>query len=196
MVDSILSFLQEAIRLKKMVRSGWIYSGVSKSDTESVADHSYMITLIAMILALREKEKGSKINVEKVIVMAILHDLPESVSQDLDRRIRKYSPEKYDIFKEDLDSEAMKVLLTNLPSKINKQLLLIYQELRRKESLEAKLILEADRLETILQMNDYIQRGYPKELFNEFFGNFSDEVNEFENEDASKLAKLLLEEAK
>ena len=196
MVDSILSFLQEAIRLKKMVRSGWIYSGVSKSDTESVADHSYMITLIAMILALREKEKGSKINVEKVIVMAILHDLPESVSQDLDRRIRKYSPEKYDIFKEDLDSEAMKFLLTNLPTKINKQLLLIYQELRRKESLEAKLILEADRLETILQMNDYIQRGYPKELFNEFFGNFSDEVNEFENEDASKLAKLLLEEAK
>ncbi len=196
MTDTILSFLQEAIRLKKMVRSGWIYSGVSKSDTESVADHSYLTTLLALILAIHEKEKGNKIDVEKTVIMAILHDLPESVSQDLDRRIRKFSPKKYDDFKKELDNEAMNILLANLPTKISTHLLPIYQELRKKESLEAKIIIEADRLETILQMNDYIQRGYPKEIFSEFIQNFSEEIDNYENDVVSKFAKKLLEDMK
>jgi len=37
---NLLSFLQETIRLKRIVRSGWVYSGVPLSEVESVADHS------------------------------------------------------------------------------------------------------------------------------------------------------------
>jgi putative hydrolase of HD superfamily len=196
LTETILSFLQEALRLKKMVRSGWIYSGVSKSDTESVADHSYMVTLLALILALNEKERGTKIDIEKTLVMAILHDLPESVSQDLDRRIRKFSPKKYDEFKTDLDTAGTKHLLSNLPEKIGNYLLETFQELQQKKTEEAKIIMEADRLETILQMNDYIQRGYPKELFSEFTKNFSKEVDGYKNNDVRTTAKYLLEGAK
>ena len=159
MTEDILSFLQEALRLKRMVRSGWIYSGVAKADTESVADHSYMITLLTLILALKEKEKGNNIDIEKSLVMAILHDLPESVSQDLDRRIRKYSPKKYDEFKNELEREALKHLFDNLPKKTSDYLFEIFQEFLEKKSPEARIVLEADRLETILQMNDYIQRA-------------------------------------
>lgn len=196
LTDEILSFLQEALRLKRMVRSGWIYSGVAKADTESVADHSYMITLLSLILALREKEKGNNIDIEKTLVMAILHDLPESVSQDLDRRIRKYSPKKYDEFKTELDGEAIKFLLSNLPEKTNNYLLEIFQEFHAKKSLEARIVMEADRLETILQMNDYIQRGYPQELFSEFIKNFSEEVDDYKNEDVKNIARYLLEGTK
>ncbi|MBK5112717.1 MAG: HD family hydrolase [Candidatus Heimdallarchaeota archaeon] len=196
MVETILSFLQEALRLKKMVRSGWIYSGVSKSDTESVADHSYMITLLSLVLALNEKEAGNEINIEKILVMAILHDLPESVSQDLDRRIRKFSPKKYDEFKTDLDTAGIKQLLSDLPEKIGNYLLETYKELQQKTTKEARIIMEADRLETILQMNDYIQRGYPKELFTEFTKNFSEEVDDYKNNDVRNMAKYLLEGVK
>ena len=56
--DKILEFFEEAIRLKRMPRSGWIYSGIPLTDVESVADHSYMTTLVALILALQEKQKG------------------------------------------------------------------------------------------------------------------------------------------
>ncbi len=196
MTEDILSFLQEALRLKKMVRSGWIYSGVSKADTESVADHSYMITLLTLILAIKEKEKGNDIDIEKTLVMAILHDLPESVSQDLDRRIRKYSPKKYDEFKTDLDREAIKHLFKNLPGKTSDYLLEIFQEFHAKKTLEARIVMEADRLETILQMSDYIQRGYPRELFSEFIKNFSEEVDDYKNEDVRNIARYLLEGAK
>ncbi|MCK5299244.1 MAG: HD family hydrolase [Candidatus Heimdallarchaeota archaeon] len=196
MTDEILSFLQEALRLKRMVRSGWIYSGVSKTDTESVADHSYMITLLTLILAVKEKEKGKNIDIEKALVMAILHDLPESVSQDLDRRIRKYSPKKYDEFKSDLDMEAIKHLFDNLPGKTRDYLLEIFQEFHAKKSPEARIVLEADRLETILQMNDYIQRGYPRELFTEFINNFSEEIDDYKNEDVKNIARHLLEGTK
>ena len=196
MTDEILSFLQEALRLKRMVRSGWIYSGVSKADTESVADHSYMITLLTLILAIKEKEKGNDINIEKTLVMAILHDLPESVSQDLDRRIRKYSPKKYDEFKTDLDTEAIKHLFNKLPGKTSDYLLEIFQEFHAKKSLEARIVMEADRLETILQMNDYIQRGYPRELFSEFIKNFSEEVDAYTNKHVKNIARYLLEGTK
>jgi len=196
LTEDILSFLQEALRLKKMVRSGWIYSGVSKADTESVADHSYMITLLTLILALKEKEKGNNIDIEKTLVMAILHDLPESISQDLDRRIRKYSPKKYDEFKTDLDREAIKHLFNNLPGKTGDYLLEVFQEFHAKKTLEARIVMEADRLETILQMSDYIQRGYPRELFSEFINNFSEEVDDYKNEDVRNIARYLLEGAK
>ncbi|NHJ32359.1 MAG: HD family hydrolase [Asgard group archaeon] len=192
-MTEVLSFLQEALRLKKMIRSGWIYSGVSKSDTESVADHSYMTTLLTLILTLKEKEKGNNVDIEKALTMAILHDLSESVSQDLDRRIRKFSPKKYDNFKTELDYEAIKFLLANLPEKTGNYLLSVYQELQSKKSLEAGIVKDADRLETILQMDDYIHRGYPKELFNEFIKNFSEEINDYENKDIKNIARKLLE---
>jgi len=196
LTEDILSFLQEALRLKRMVRSGWIYSGVAKADTESVADHSYMITLLTLILALKEKEKGNNIDIEKSLVMAILHDLPESVSQDLDRRIRKYSPKKYDEFKNELEREALKHLFDNLPKKTSDYLFEIFQEFLEKKSPEARIVLEADRLETILQMNDYIQRGYPRKLFSEFIKNFSEEIEDYKNEDVKDMARHLLDGAK
>ena len=73
MTNEILSFLQEALRLKRMVRSGWIYSGVSKADTESVADHSYMITLLTLILAIKEKEKGNVIDIVNLLGKRVAH---------------------------------------------------------------------------------------------------------------------------
>ena len=107
MTDKILEFFGEALRLKRMPRSGWVYSGIPLTEVESVADHSYMVSLVALILAMQEKQKGKQIDLEKVLIMALTHDLPESVSQDIDRRVRKFSPKKYDDFKKDLDKNAM-----------------------------------------------------------------------------------------
>ena len=75
-------------------------------------------------------------------------------------------------------------------------LLEVFQEFHAKKTLEARIVMEADRLETILQMSDYIQRGYPRELFSEFINNFSEEVDDYKNEDVRNIARYLLEGAK
>jgi putative hydrolase of HD superfamily len=193
MIDNINDFLQNAIRLKKMVRSGWLYSGVSKTDVESVADHSYMVSLLSLIIALSKQEKGENINLEKVLIMALLHDLPESVSQDIDRRIRKFSPEKYDAFKKELDKNAFESLINNLPKNMVDKLLPYYQELSEGKSQEAKIVIEADRLEILLQLQQYLQTGLDQELFKEFYDAFNMEKDSYQIDLVKKLAKFYLE---
>ncbi|MHA1157040.1 MAG: HD domain-containing protein [Candidatus Heimdallarchaeota archaeon] len=190
---NLLSFLQETIRLKRIVRSGWVYSGVPLSEVESVADHSQFVTMITMLICFDEKAKGKKINLEKALIMAHIHDLSESVSQDINRCIRKFSPEKFDAFKHDLDKNAANSLFEKLPEEQGKILQDYFAEFQAKKSIEARIVSEADRLETILQMNNYIQKGLSKEMFSDFFTSFNKEVNNYEFDLVKKLAKELLE---
>lgn len=193
MIENLIDFLQNTIRLKRMVRSGWLYSGVPKSDVESVADHSYMVSLLSLILALNKKIKGEKINIEKVLIMALIHDLPESVSQDIDRRIRKFSPDKYDAFKKELDIKAFESLISKLPSDFANKLLPYYSEFLEGNSQEARIVIEADRLEILIQLQQYLQTGLDQELFQEFFDAFNKEKNSYKNDLVKKLAKHYLE---
>jgi len=194
MTEKILEFFGEALRLKRMPRSGWVYSGIPLTEVESVADHSYMVSLVALILAMQEKQKGKQIDLEKVLIMALTHDLPESVSQDIDRRVRKFSPKKYDDFKKDLDKNAMEKIMAILPNELSETVLEYFKEFMLGESPEAILVKEADRLETILQLNNYVKQGNNKANFSEFYTNFSEEADNYKTELAKKLAKKLVNE--
>ncbi|NHJ05618.1 MAG: HD family hydrolase [Candidatus Heimdallarchaeota archaeon] len=194
MADDITSFFLETSRLKLMLRSGWIFSGVPIGNVESIADHSYMISLITLIQCLEERRVGKEVDLEKALSMALLHDISESISQDLDRRIRQFAPEKYDSFKHDLDINATKKLLEKLPVETSGTLLENYLEFQKKESLEARIVAEADRVEVIIQLYNYIKQGTPKDNFPLFFENLSKEVNNFEFKMIRKIALELLKE--
>ncbi|HUU76922.1 MAG TPA: HD family hydrolase [candidate division Zixibacteria bacterium] len=194
MADDITSFFLETSRLKLMLRSGWIFSGVPIGNVESVADHSYMISLITLIQCLEERREGKEIDLEKALSMALLHDISEGISQDLDRRIRQFAPEKFDSFKHDLDINATKKLLEKLPVETSATLLENYLEFQKKESLEARIVAEADRVEVIIQLYNYIKQGTPKDNFLLFFENLSKEVNNFEFKLIRKIALELLKE--
>lgn len=68
----ILDFFKTAANLKKIQRKGWI-DKLSISDPESVADHSYSMAIMGMIISDLENH-----NFEKIIKMILLHDLAES----------------------------------------------------------------------------------------------------------------------
>ncbi|HUT80975.1 MAG TPA: HD family hydrolase [Candidatus Bathyarchaeia archaeon] len=194
MYDKICSFLKDSLHLKRMIRSGWINSGVPPAEVESVADHSYMVTLLALVIALDEQRKGNDINLEKTIIMALLHDLSESVSQDINRSIRKFTPENYDNFKRELDMNASNYLLNKLPQGDSEKLLDYLSEFRSAETKEARIVVEADRLETILQLNSYQKLGIPKNNFHEFYQNLSNELEFYQFDLVKDLASKLLME--
>ena len=50
---------------------------------EDVAQHSYLTTLYAMILADLERLDGRKVDVERLLRMALLHDAEESRTGDI-----------------------------------------------------------------------------------------------------------------
>ena len=77
----ILDFFKTAANLKKISRQGWI-DKLSISEPESVADHSYSMAVIGMVISDLENY-----NSEKIIKMVLLHDLAES-------KIGDYTPEQ------------------------------------------------------------------------------------------------------
>ena len=83
-----MALLTELNRLKAVPRIGWLLRGVR--DVESVADHSYGVALIAMILADRAKARGMAVDVERVLRMALLHDLTEARTGDLPHTVKRY----------------------------------------------------------------------------------------------------------
>ena len=69
----------QANHLKHIYRKGWLEHGIQESVTESVADHSFGVAFLALILA---NDVDPSLNQEKLLKMALLHDYSESVIGD------------------------------------------------------------------------------------------------------------------
>ena len=144
-------------RLKHLPRTGWLLRGIEQP--ESVASHSFGVCLWALWLAQREKRE---IDGEKLLKMALVHDLPEALLGDLT------PPQKALLLGENSSEKFSKAeqrfwaLFTptdkrdKIPPPENQtsllgELLEIWKEYRRGESPEAKLIKRADALDCLFQ---------------------------------------------
>ena len=67
-----LEFFKTAANLKKISRQGWI-DRLSMKNPESVADHSYSMAIMGMLIS-----DLKHYNSEKILKMILLHDLAES----------------------------------------------------------------------------------------------------------------------
>jgi len=153
----ILDFFKTAANLKKISRQGWI-DKLSLENSESVADHSYSMAVISMVISDLENY-----NSEKIIKMVLLHDLAES-------KIGDYTPEQLSNEKKNkLENNAFNEIIKNLPDLIKLQYLQIWQEYQENTSLESKLVHQIDKLEMVLQAKIYEKDGHSKEKLESFF---------------------------
>ena len=81
----LIEFISEVGRLKRLPRTGWVESGVP--DPESVADHSFRVALLTLVLA---DLKG--LDALKAVRMALIHDLGEAETGDLTPARRRLTP--------------------------------------------------------------------------------------------------------
>ena len=72
----IVEFVAMTGKSKKILRSGWIREKIK--DPESVAEYSFQLSVLAMVLA-----DTLGVDKEKLIKMALLHDLGEVVTGDI-----------------------------------------------------------------------------------------------------------------
>ena len=139
----ISDFFYQIAGLKKLPRSGWkIKMGLTNS--ESVAEHSYMMSVMSMVLS-----DMKSLNSEKVIKMSILHDWAES-------KIGDFMPEEIGADKKsELENYAMIEILESLPEKIQSNYQDIWDEFLVRNTPESKLVYELDKLEMALQAKIY-----------------------------------------
>lgn len=82
---------------KNLVRTGWMQRGVPPSIGETVASHSFEAAVIAYVIAQRLKELGQRVDPDHASVIALFHDVGESLIGDLPKwvtdRIEKTSIE-------------------------------------------------------------------------------------------------------
>ena len=85
----MISVLLELQRLKRLDRTGWVLRGLPPG-AESVAAHSYGVALTAMLLADECAARGAGVDAERVLRLALLHDLQETRTGDMPRTVARY----------------------------------------------------------------------------------------------------------
>jgi putative hydrolase of HD superfamily len=112
------------------------------------------------------------LNSEKILKMALLHDLAESLIGDL-------TPEQIDKeSKKKLENNTFRTIIKNLPEQIKSKYLEIWLEYQENVSPEAKLIHQIDKLEMALQAKIYQKNGYDKEKLESFFESAKKEIDD------------------
>lgn len=141
-MDRIVEFLFEMGMLKRTPRSGWQFLD---GGTESVAEHVFRATMIAFVLARID----GTVDTNKVLRLALVHDLPEARTGDLNYVNQKYLTAD--------EARAAEDMTRGLP--FGDELEELMAEYRAEESPEAILAHDADQLEMLLELKDKLDAG-------------------------------------
>lgn len=134
-----LEILHVAERLKDTPR----HCTTTKGRTESVAEHSWRISLMALLL----RHEFPDVDIDRVVDMCLIHDLGECFTGDIPTFV-----------KTDADRVTEDDLLHNwvasLPPEVSKDLSALYREIDEQKTKEAKLYKALDKLEALIQHNE------------------------------------------
>lgn len=146
MSDSIISLLIELQRLKRLDRTGWVLRGLPNG-TESVAAHSFGVSVTAMVLADKLRSEGVAVDVEKLLRIALLHDWAETRVGDMPRTATEF-------FGADIRKGAEKSAFQQIVSEIDSEESLyksLFEDYEERRSLEAKLVKAADVIDLLVE---------------------------------------------
>ena len=136
-----LEFLYEIGSLRNIPRA-WIQ--YLATDCASTLEHTLRVVFIALLIARREKAADEG----KIIKMALIHDLPETRTADLAYVHKVYT-------KSD-DARAAKDMFAGTAFGDLEKLL---EEYEARESLEAKIVKDADNLDIDIELRELVERG-------------------------------------
>lgn len=147
--DHGLNVLRRVNRLKLVPRTGWLLRGVQPA--ESVAEHSYGVALISLLLADLIDEPVDR---ERLLILSLLHDLAESITGDIPRPAGLLFPPSA---KKSLEERALVSLLEGWPD--GEHYLALWHEYEDGSTVEGRLVRDADQLEMLIQADAYERAG-------------------------------------
>ncbi len=145
--SSIEAFWAILVRLKRERRRGWTQK-LGLNDVESVADHSYAVAMLSLYEGLR---RGGY-DLERLLRLALIHDLEEAITGDFTPVDKK----RLGRSKIEREREAAKSrILRTIPLRARSEWLGVWRDLSQRKTREAKLVKELDLLEMAFQARDY-----------------------------------------
>jgi len=174
----LLEVILECNELKVIPRMGWTVRGIRNG--ESVADHSYGVALIALLLADR---MDIEVDREKLLMLALLHDLPEYMLGDIHAPATR-------MLGEDVKEAAEERILTQLFDRVDggEEYVQLWKEFANRSSVEGRLIRAIDKLEMFTQAFQYEREG---NRMLEKFWDYADNTRDFEFDEIRELYEEL-----
>jgi putative hydrolase of HD superfamily len=166
-------FLHLALKLKSTPRTGWLDRGVLAAEVESVAAHSFQTALLAWVAAAADPT----LDRDRILKLALIHDLPEAIIGDwtpyersevpdsgadraawrafFDRRHARTSSKQAE--KKLAERDALNLMLADLTGNARVEMAALWHELDEGLTAEARFVKQADSLEAYLQSRAYLE---------------------------------------
>lgn len=138
-IGALLQALHVAEQLKNNTRHSWTSDGRH----ESVAEHSWRVTLMAYFV----KDEYPDLDMNRVLLMCLIHDLGEAFTGDIPAFVKTEADEER-------ESALLSQWVSSLPEPFREEMDELYREMDVQETAEARLYKALDRMETIIQHNE------------------------------------------
>lgn len=138
-IKKLIETMNVAENLKNYTRHSW----TSTLRHESVAEHSWRLSLMAYFVA----DEFPQADINKVIQMCIFHDMGEAFTGD----IPVFNKTEYD---EEIESKKLYSWIDSLPSPFNTKVRELFIEMDEQKTLESKIYKALDKMEVVLQHNE------------------------------------------
>lgn len=135
----LLNIMNTVEKLKDTTRHCYTSNGRH----ESVAEHSWRAALMAYFI----KDEFPKADMNKVIVMCLIHDLGEIFTGDIPTfdKTRQH---------EETEETLLYNWVASIPEPFQTEMKDLYQEMKERKTLEAKIYKAMDSLEAVIQHNE------------------------------------------
>lgn len=137
--EKLIEVLSLAEHLKDAVRHCYTSGG----RRESVAEHSWRITLMAYLVS----DEFPEADLQKLMKMCLIHDLGEAFTGD----IPTFQKTKADSEKE---ADMLGEWVASLPEPFCEEMAELYEEMEEQQTLEARIYKALDKLEALIQHNE------------------------------------------
>jgi putative hydrolase of HD superfamily len=151
----VREFLEKLNNLKRMPRTGWLLCNIPLSEVEDVAQHSFEVATITLLLTSELERSGAKVDHRRALKIAIMHDWAEASVADFPYPALKYLESEN--VKKHMERSALEDLTQGLSAK--EEYMKLWQEYAEKRGVEARLVHAADYLSMMVQAIKYRERG-------------------------------------
>ena len=151
----MLNVLLELQRLKRLDRTGWVLRGLPPG-AESVAAHSYGVALTAMLLADECAARGVEVDAERVLRLALLHDLQETRTGDMPRTVAEYYGREA---RRAAERAAFDDVMRGAGAAHSARYAELHEDYESRASLEARLVKAADVIDLLAQALAFERAG-------------------------------------
>ncbi len=148
------AFYGALMRMKYITR----WALMPNTRPENICEHSYDVAALAHALALLENARfGGKVDVEKCVMRALYHDLPEILTGDMPTPVKYVDERLRDAYRQ-VEEHAVSSILSLLPDDLRPAYRALLTDDPAAER-EMRLVKAADKLSALIKCEEELKQG-------------------------------------